>query len=64
MKWIIIGLAVVGAVFLALGWYVNNTGGSADERLGAVIPWMIALLIFAIDGALLVGFIVYKAFAS
>ncbi len=64
MSWVILALLVIGAIFMALGVYVDNTGRSADERLGAVIPWFIGATILAIDGVLLIAFVIYKAFVS
>jgi hypothetical protein len=64
MKWVILGLAVAGVIFLVLGCYVNRTGRSADESLGAVIPWLFGITILGVDLVLLVGFVIYKAFST
>lgn len=65
MKWVILGLAVVGIALLALGYHISNrVDHSTDENLAAVIPWLIGIVVLGTDFVLLIGFVIYKAFAS
>ncbi len=64
MKWAIIILVVFGLIFIGLGVYVDKTGRSADESLGAVVPWAIAGVFLAIAGLLFLGKLIYMVLAE
>jgi F0F1-type ATP synthase assembly protein I len=55
MKWVVIVLAAIAALFFGFGWWVDRFAASEPKKLSAVIPFGIGLLIGAID--MLIGVI-------
>lgn len=60
IKWIIPTLFLLALIFAWLGRREMNSNASPDQKLGAVIPYGIAILLFAADVLLIIGWAIYK----
>lgn len=55
MIWAIAVLWIVGILLVGFGYYVDAHGKSTDESMAAIIPWLLAILLFAIAAVMSVG---------
>jgi len=58
MRWVRLGVLVAAVLCGLYGLRIEHTGRSADEQLGAVIPWLAGLVLLAIDAVLLLAMLV------
>ncbi len=63
MKWIIVGLAVTSVLLLGTGYFASRSD-NIDTRQSSVVPAVIGAGLLALDLALLVVFVIYKAFTT
>ncbi len=63
MRWVLLGLTVVVAILFGLG-YLADQSANIDTRQSSVIPYAIGGVLFVVDLALLIGFVLYRAFDS
>ena len=64
MKIAIVVFACLSAICAVFAGLANASGRSQDEKLGALMPLMGALLFFAIDFNLIIGYGLYRLFAE
>lgn len=62
MKWVLLAITLLAICLWLWGNHIDHSGRSADERLGAVVPWGIALTLVALDFALAVGWALWALF--
>jgi hypothetical protein len=58
LKWIVISLLVLASLLFSVGAWTRIVGRSADERVGSAIPYMVAVVLLAIDIVFIVGWAV------
>jgi hypothetical protein len=54
VKILILIVTIIGALFFVYGWHVERTGRSADERVGAVLPYLIGGLVLLFDVTMII----------
>lgn len=61
MRTLMIGLALLGLALMAWGWQIDHGPGSADVRVGAVVPYIIGLALLGADALVLIGWAIWRA---
>jgi hypothetical protein len=64
MQWLVIGLFVLAAVLFAVGRSTRVSGRSPDEKAGSDIPYVLGMVVLALNVALLVGWALVHLFFS
>lgn len=60
MKYLVIILAVIAGLFFGWGYKTETNAKSPDERLGAIVPYLIAAGAAILDALFLIGWIISK----
>lgn len=60
MKWVILGIAALGCLFLGMGWLASRGERRGDDYAYA-FPYLIGFVLLVLDGGLAIGYAIVKA---